>query len=407
MNVWSGRAGDGESEVQRVLQGGFPWLRFPPALEPEFIAEYRDDRRMLIRISLCIALATVLGLAILDDWLFGAESHGVADIVRYGIHLPLLVIGLALTARGAFRWYWPYVHTFAPLYGLAIVVLAARAEGPITMFLAARLVLAAFFFYFMLGLSFRAALRTNLLILAGFAIASYFGHLPAKEAAYLFFLLTCANLYAGAGCYALERANRIAFLERRLLREVATHDGLTGLYNRAAFETAIHRIWKRAAEEREQVACIMIDIDHFKAYNDRYGHQEGDVCLRAVALAVREASGKRARDCVARYGGEEMIAVLPGLDRAAAQRVAQEIVERVDALGIAHDRSLTAPQVSVSVGVTSVLARPGSSHDQAIRIADRALYIAKEQGRARCMALDEDDLNASTMELRVRELRAG
>ena len=119
-----------------------------------------------------------------------------------------------------------------------------------------------------------------------------------------------------AGSYALEHANRTAFLEHRQLSEVATHDGLTALLNRAAFEDQIRRVWQQAQRDRQTVAVIMIDIDCFKSYNDRYGHIAGDDCLRRVSTALRDAARRRPLDFVARYGGEELVAVLYGAEKA-------------------------------------------------------------------------------------------
>ena len=110
--------------------------------------------------------------------------------------------------------------------------------------------------------------------------------MPRATATYLMFTLFCANLIGCAGSYALEHANRTAFLEHRQLTEVATHDGLTTLLNRAAFEDQIRRVWQQAQRDRQTVAVIMIDIDCFKAYNDRYGHIAGDDCLRRVSHRV-------------------------------------------------------------------------------------------------------------------------
>jgi diguanylate cyclase (GGDEF)-like protein len=380
-------------------------LRFPAELELEFVAEYRESRRRLVRIGLCLAFVTIVGLAILDRTLIGADAHGVPDVIRFGVHIPLVLIALALTFGRGYRWYWPFVHVFAPLYGLATVVLAINATGALTSFIYARLIITTFFFYFMLGLSFAAAARTNLLTLAGFVAAAIASDMTSQFAIYLSFLLVCANLYAGAGCYALERANRAAFLDRRRLKEVASHDGLTGLLNRAALEDEIHRIWQQAIRDQDQVTVVMIDIDHFKAYNDRYGHQAGDRCLREVAHAIRRAAGARPRDCVARYGGEEMIAILPGADCEAGERAARAMLAEVAALAIPHDRSYTQPHVTISIGVASMRPARGSSHDLIVRIADRALYLAKEQGRNRHAVLDEADLDEATVVLAARELR--
>jgi diguanylate cyclase (GGDEF)-like protein len=198
---------------------------------------------------------------------------------------------------------------------------------------------------------------------------------------YQFFILICANLIGAAGCYALEHANRSAFLDRKRLTEVAMHDGLTGLLNRAALEGQVRQLWRQALRDGVPVSVVLADIDHFKAYNDRYGHQAGDQCLRDVACAVRTAARRRPLDLVARYGGEELIAVLIGADRTHAENVARSVLDSIRDLRIPHSGSLTRPYVTASVGTATL--DPGSeySHDIAVQLADRALYTAKETGR--------------------------
>jgi diguanylate cyclase (GGDEF)-like protein len=129
------------------------------------------------------------------------------------------------------------------------------------------------------------------------------------------------------------------------------------------------------------VSVILIDIDHFKAYNDRYGHQAGDQCLRDVAKAVRGAANRRPLDLVARYGGEEFIAVLFGADRSHAESVARAVLEAIRELRIPHTASPVRPHVTASVGTATVEPVNECSHDLAIQLADRALYTAKETGR--------------------------
>lgn len=158
---------------------------------------------------------------------------------------------------------------------------------------------------------------------------------------------------------------------------------MTGLKNRAAFEADIRRVWLQAMRDRQAVSIVMIDIDHFKAFNDRYGHLAGDQCLRDVAQAVRRAAVRRPADVVARYGGEEMVAVLPSCELIDAQALARAMLEEVTKLAIPHESSLTRPYVTISVGVASFVPQRDSSHDVAVLAADRALYLAKGEGRDR------------------------
>ena len=198
----------------------------------------------------------------------------------------------------------------------------------------------------------------------------------------------CANVIGAAGAYALEYANRTSFLERKLLVEIAELDGLTRLLNRQTFEARVRDAWRRAIAEHRSVTVLMIDVDHFKLYNDHYGHQAGDECLRRVATAVRAAIQPKAGDFVARYGGEEMIAVLFDRGMNEAREIAERIVSEVAALTIPHATSIERDRVSVSVGAATQIPPVTTSYDAIVRLADSALYGAKRQGRDRCIVVE-------------------
>jgi diguanylate cyclase (GGDEF)-like protein len=368
----------GERRATRRLQ-----LRFPDSeLEHQFLLSYRAAARPWVRMSLVVALITVLGFTVIDHWLLVGPRLARPDIWRFGLQLPLVLIMMGLTTpRLYMRWYQPAIQTAAPLFGLGTVLMAVEATPAQLPLVAARLLLAAFFFYFMLGLTFQAALRTNLLLIAAYAAAALLGAIAPTVAVYSLWVLLCANFIGGAGCYALEYANRVAFLERRRLAEVATHDGLTGLLNRAALEEQARGLWQHAKLARLPVSVLLIDIDHFKAYNDRYGHQAGDHCLQEVAAAIRSAVRRRPLDVVARYGGEEIAAVLVGGDRDEAAAAAERVRGAVADLGIAHGASTTRAYVTVSIGATTLEPGGSYSHEQAVRLADVALYASKARGR--------------------------
>jgi diguanylate cyclase (GGDEF)-like protein len=377
-------APDGESLVARTLKSGFAFLRFPAPLEAAFLAEYRATFRRWVRISLIVALGTTTGFAVIDHSVLPGNQTTGSELVRFGLQLPCVLIMLLATSERLYtRWYQTGIQIAAPLFGIGSVLLAVQTVAEHTPLISSRMLLVCFFFYFMLGLPFYAALRSNLIMAAGFGTAGLFGAIPAEVATYQLFVLFCANIIGAAGAYALEHANRVAFLERSRLAEVAMQDGLTGLLNRAAFEDQVRRVWDHASRERLTLAVVMIDIDHFKAFNDRYGHQAGDSCLRDVAEAVRRTARRRPLDFVARYGGEELVAVLVGCDRPHAENVARGICETVAALRIPHIASTTQPYVTVSVGVATCDPGMDGSHDRTLRLADSALYVAKEQGRGR------------------------
>jgi diguanylate cyclase (GGDEF)-like protein len=377
------------SDAARLLAKGFRFLRFDEPLESEFLAEHRSRLRVWNRVAIMVSACTVVGFAILDHFVLSAEHSRVANMVRFGMHVPAVIIMLLLTSKRFYeRWYDLGIGFVAPMFGIGTVIMAAFSPAGEVPLIGGRLLLASFFFYFMIGLRFRAAARANLLVFAALVIAFLAGTMPTATATYLMFTLFTANIIGVAGSYALEHANRTAFLEHRQLSEVATHDGLTTLLNRAAFEDQIRRVWQQAQRDRQTVAVIMIDLDYFKAYNDRYGHIAGDECLRLVSSALREAARRRPLDFVARYGGEELVAVLYGADKAYGESISRSLLTAVRELRIPHANSATQPYVTVSVGVVSVDAYRLATHDAAVALADQALYAAKHEGRDRYVALE-------------------
>lgn len=170
------------------------------------------------------------------------------------------------------------------------------------------------------------------------------------------------------------------------LEALALTDGLTGLLNRRAFDRILEETWHATVRAGTQVSLLLLDIDHFKSFNDRYGHPAGDDCLRAVAAAV-SAILPRNVDRAARYGGEELAIVLPGTGAEAAMRLAERIRLLVLALELPCAELPGQPAfVSVSIGVATALARHGGSMrmpESLLITADTALYKAKREGRNR------------------------
>ncbi|MFY2763496.1 sensor domain-containing diguanylate cyclase [Arenimonas sp. MALMAid1274] len=168
-------------------------------------------------------------------------------------------------------------------------------------------------------------------------------------------------------------------LEDRL-RELSATDGLTLLANRRSFDEALEREWHRATRHGEPVSLIMADIDHFKPYNDLYGHVAGDRCLQQVAAAIA-AGVRREGALVARYGGEEFAVILPRTDEATAQEIAESLRRRVEALGIAHGGNPDGGRVTVSMGISTRTPPQAADFVGLMQSADQALYRAKVGGR--------------------------
>lgn len=173
------------------------------------------------------------------------------------------------------------------------------------------------------------------------------------------------------------------------LLRLARTDGLTGLCNRRTFDDMFDREWRRLARTGEPLAVIMMDVDHFKLYNDTYGHGGGDTCLQRVARAAQGVL-QRPADIVARYGGEELVALLPETGLEGALAVGEAIRAAVAGLEIPHAASTTAPHVTLSLGVACAVPKADRSPVGLLDAADRQLYAAKMDGRNRVKGAEDD-----------------
>ena len=174
---------------------------------------------------------------------------------------------------------------------------------------------------------------------------------------------------------ALEKANRE-------LHRLSVLDDLTQVANRRRFDETLNEEWHRLSRDRAPLSLIFCDIDCFKLYNDTYGHQAGDDCLRAVADTIN-ANCQRPGDFVGRYGGEEFIVILPNTEGEGAAHLAEDIRESIERMKIPHARSQVSPYVTLSLGVSSVFPSADIIPESLIGVADKALYDAKNQGRNR------------------------
>lgn len=167
-----------------------------------------------------------------------------------------------------------------------------------------------------------------------------------------------------------------------LLRQMALMDGLTGVWNRRAFDGRVQSEWLRARRSAQALSLVLIDIDFFKRYNDHYGHQAGDDCLRRVARVLASLLNRPA-DMLARYGGEEFVCVLPETDATGALEVATRLERGIRAEAMPHTASDVGPLLTVSLGVATALVSAESSVEALLACADANLYRAKSEGRGR------------------------
>jgi diguanylate cyclase (GGDEF)-like protein len=183
-------------------------------------------------------------------------------------------------------------------------------------------------------------------------------------------VMALISFVLGVALFLVHEINRRAKAEDKL-EELATTDALTGLKNRRKFDATIDAEWRRAMRQKMPLALLMIDADHFKSYNDRFGHQEGDEVLIGIAICISD-SVRRAGDCAARYGGEEFAVLLPGQSPAQALAVAEAIRRKV---------LQWSDVTTVSIGVASLTPHAAMEWPEFVKAADKALYTAKAQGR--------------------------
>jgi diguanylate cyclase (GGDEF)-like protein len=169
---------------------------------------------------------------------------------------------------------------------------------------------------------------------------------------------------------------------RTELELLATVDVLTGLANRRRMEQFLTEAWHNARRDKREIALIMADVDHFKLYNDGYGHNKGDECLKKVAELLN-GNIPRETDLVARFGGEEFCVILPNTSEEGGYKVAENLRRSIEGLGYPHEYSPTLKTVTVSLGVASISPADGHVVAQLLERADQALYAAKRSGRNR------------------------
>ena len=381
---------DRASSLTEQLQRGFRWMRFEPALESAYRADQFRDGLKYLRINLAMLAAIIVAIVQVDHLVMPAISAGVPDIARLGVMVPILVIALALTfLRSAQVWYPRILSALVPLalMGIGWIGLWAWGQGEDRLFV--RLIIATVAVYFVLGLPFRSAIVANVAAIVFYAAAAASVSMPGIELTHYLAMLVMTSLICAAGAYNLEHARRTAWLEGQLLAETALQDGLTGIHNRRRLDDHLQRVWQQCVREHKPLALLFADIDHFKAYNDRYGHQAGDEALKTVA-AVLARHARRPLDIAARFGGEEFAVVLFDTTREHAVRIGEEILEEVRQLGIAHAGSSAAPVLTISLGIACVVPVARRSCAGLLQLADQALYSAKDGGRNQARLLEAD-----------------
>src|SRR6202142_3631767 len=374
----------------RQLKAGFPWLTFDAELEPEFRQTVLDEKLGQIRVNLCLAITIVIAASAMQVTLLGRDVNRIPAMIHLLVMIPLLLVCLAASfSTRRERIYPPLTLAASIVVGLGVVAIQLIAALGGTTILFSGLVLTVIFIYFMGGLIFYHGLAANAVVTLAYLGAGIFLRLPGREFGYNAMSIVAVNLFCASVVYMHEKTSRARFREAALLREMVARDGLTGIQNRRMFDQYIDRAWHQAVRDGERVAVVLVDIDCFKDYNDRYGHQAGDECLRAVAVSLSQCA-RRPMDFVARYGGEEFAVVLYEASREYAAEVLTRIQRSIAELNIPHEASRVASRLTVSIGAAFILPSSNRTHEGLIQLADEALYSAKEQGRNRVVVMEAE-----------------
>jgi len=380
----------------RQLKAGFPWLTFDGELETEYRQNHLDENLRHIRVNLCLAITITLAFSAVEAMVLGPALNRIPSMIHILVMVPILLGTLAASfSARRHRIYPPFAFVAGTMLGLSVVAIQILASLGGVSLLFPCLLLTSIFIYFMGGLVFYHALAANVIVMFIYLGAGSSLQLPGREFGYDAMAIVAVNIFCASVVYMHEKTSRMRFLEARLLQEMVARDGLTGIQNRRMFDQHMQRMWQQAVRERLRVAVLLVDIDCFKDYNDRYGHQAGDECLRAVAVSLNQCA-RRPLDFVARYGGEEFVVVLYEASREYVAEVSTRIQRSIAELNIRHEASRVASRLTVSIGAAFILPTASRTPDGLIQLADEALYSAKEQGRNRVVVMETEYQNLRT-----------
>lgn len=358
-------------------------------------AEYRRKRLAEDRTMISVASVLVLVLSgmrgseqILND------AWSPFEVAQFVV---ALVVSLVLTMIALSPWferaYSAVAQVLVPIRNplVAVTVASTASGGQLeSLMLLPLLVIGPFFVH---GLRYRAALFTVTVSVAAFLVCAIAFGLPALLIARACLLMIMVGFACGIVALHLEQTSRRSFLEGHAIADLAERDALTGLKNRRVFDEHLESLWQRASAEGRALTLLLIDVDHFKAYNDRYGHQAGDHALQRVATTL-QTFVTRPGDVLARYGGEEFAAVCYDLEVFDAEELAQKMRRAVGSLALDNLGDTAASAITISVGVAVVEPSQERRSRGGLQLADQALYRAKVKGRNRVELLDQSAYQA-------------
>lgn len=386
-----------EREVER--------LRFAPEAEAQFQTYFvqRSLPRARWATAIYLALVAVVTAINMRGTMVPLSESVLHPIylLRLGVACPALVLILAATVVPELQRYYQWIASIAVVVtGTSVMVISGLAAAAGMPQFQMGDVLVVVYATLFLGLLFRWVLVVATALLFGFIGIGWYLGVDSDHLIFASSVVFATTLMSVLSALRMERLVRANFIENRLLNDIAERDGLSGLYNRRMFDKLANRLWLQAQRNQEALQIILVDIDHFKAYNDLYGHQAGDNCIRRVSHAIARAA-KRPFDFCARYGGEEFALVLYAPSGADPTALPEQIRRDIASMNIPHTHADSSGILTVSIGSATAEADTKRSLSGLIQTADEALYRAKQLGRNRVFHVDSADSNTPTGAFKV------
>lgn len=362
------------------LNEKFGFFGLGEPFEHEFREWYFDQTFTRTQISVFCAVLLFSLFAYKDYFLLSPELWATTSAIRLLIIVPALsFIYAAVYRRGRKVMNAGIVIGSAiGLYSLTVSHLLTTHVPEATPY--ESLILVSLFIYFMLGLRTIYAVLITAPLLVIFPLGSLYQEVPSQVTLLHSFYLLVTNILGFVGGFTIELLARRNFLLSSALAFDANHDALTGLLSRRSIFQRQDELLKQATRNAENLVLYLLDIDYFKQYNDTYGHQAGDECLKTVGAVVKDVL-KRPLDSVGRYGGEEFLLLAYSVtEEAQAIEVAEKVRNALVESNIPHKSS---PFGHITASIGCVISSPGATASGLIKLADEALYRAKEAGRNR------------------------
>jgi diguanylate cyclase (GGDEF)-like protein len=383
---------------------GLSRLRFSRYVEEQFRQHYGALHQPQVRPLLVLAAVAVIAVTV-----FGLAEQSISAVTAtFGLSVMMPLLTATLIASYQLErtdLYQPLLAASLLCIGLIVNSLTLRASLHGTPYFFGLTVAWLFVVWLSLGLLFSYAALASFSVSVTYIYGLLHWNFGPHQTLFESMMLVGVNAIGALSCYQIEVTTREAFRDHRILADLAERDGLTGLYNRRAYNDYMERIWRQSRREEGQLTIMMIDIDQFKAFNDMYGHQAGDDALKRVA-AVIAMGAQRPLDLAARFGGEEFALVLYSTANDFSRELPEQIRARVEELAIAHAESLPTRCLTVSIGVAIVDSGAERSLAGAVQLADEALYQAKAEGGNRIVVKETRLTHIETGRFRASKKRA-